>query len=199
VTKAVDIPIFIYHAPGIPDEYNATASLMRRLVTLPQICGIKVSTSEHEVFDPIAEGVKEAPHFALIAGSEYFFHEALKLGAVGVLGGGCTTHPEILHAMKWHWDRGNQDRVAQIQLEATACEKTLSALGRFSRSVMMLVIGRQGYPMGPYTRGRTVYDKGAAAGALPQRIDAFVDAAEAIIQAFAGPYREAVHAGRDMP
>ena len=197
VADAVDHPIFIYQTPGMPDEYHATAQLMRRLVSLPQICGIKVSTDKHDVFDPVAEGVKDAPHFALIAGSEFFMLEALKLGAVGVLGGGATTQPELLYAAKWHYDRGNLERAAEVQLEVTACEKAVSSLGPFSGSVRMVLLGQMGYPMGPYTRGRTVY--GAGGGALPRRMDLFVEAARQIIELFAGPYREAVQAGRDMP
>jgi hypothetical protein len=40
---------------------------------------------------------------------------------------------------------------------------------------------------------------GAGGGALPRRMDLFVEAARRIIELFAGPYREAVQAGRDMP
>ena len=198
VCAAVDIPVVIYQAPGIPPQYQPSADLMRRLVRIKGVRGIKVSTSEHEIFDPVAEGVKDAQGFALIAGSEYFLLEALKLGAVGCIGGGATTQPELIHALQWHYERGNLDRAAAVQAEVTACEKALAALDKGRRSLKKIYVSRKGYPMAPFKRPRgLMYGGKATRRGFDSEV--FADAGEHVADTFVAPYREAAQAGREPP
>ncbi len=114
VHDATRLPIVLYQPGGTDPAYQLTPDLMRRLISLPRIAGLKLSTSQEEVFAPIADAVR-GTGFALIAGDERFYLRGLELGACGVIGGGCSAYPEVLWAVGYFYQKGDMARARQAQ------------------------------------------------------------------------------------
>lgn len=114
VHDATRFPLVLYQPGGTDPAYQLTPELMRRLLSLPRIAGLKLSTSKEEVFAPIADVVR-GTGFALIAGDEAFYLRALELGACGVIGGGCSAYPEVLWAVGHYYQKGDMTRAREAQ------------------------------------------------------------------------------------
>jgi 4-hydroxy-tetrahydrodipicolinate synthase len=151
VASAVSIPLVIYQPPGTPPEYRILPETMKELLKLNSIVGMKLSVSTKEEFAPISEVVKGAP-FSLIAGAENFLLEALKLGAVGVIGQGCNTYPEILQAVIHHYHAGDMKKAEEAQQAVLRALRATDGLDTGVVSKQILI--KRGVAMQPYGRNR---------------------------------------------
>jgi len=197
VNDAIDLPIVIYQPPGMPAEYCMTPALMRRLLTLPRIAGMKLSTTDHAVFDPVCREVA-ATGFGMIAGAEHFYLDALEQGALGVIGGGCNTHPEMIYAVGHHFHAGRMDRARAAQKDVNETLQALGALKVSGAVAGKLYIASKGYPMQPYNaRRKSVQAYGEEAPGLPppELAAEFAD----IVDRRVAPYRSAIQEGRELP
>lgn len=112
VSETANIPLVIYQPPGLEKAYGMTPQLLRRLARLKMVRGMKYSVGERGPFMAISEVVRETD-FALICGIEEFYLEAIPLGAVGLIAGGCNTHPEILYAIQCAHRDGKDEGAAK--------------------------------------------------------------------------------------
>jgi 4-hydroxy-tetrahydrodipicolinate synthase len=152
VHDAANIPIVLYQPGGIAPEYRMTPTLLRRLLALPRIAGMKVSTHDDTLFGPLAEVVR-GTGFALIAGDETYFLRALEQGAVGVIGEGCNVYPEILESLRAHYRAGHLEDAARAQEDvkrALAIKEKLDGT-----TVWKQVLIRNGVSIEPYDRNGT--------------------------------------------
>lgn len=169
VHDATDAPIVLYQPGGMPEPYRLTPSLLSRLLELPRIAGLKLSTTDDTVFGPVADMVRGRP-FALICGHEGYYAEALRRGAVGVIGQGCNGYPEILAAAeKRHraGDRAGADRALEdvwASLRATDGMDSSVALKQY--------IASHGYGVEPYDRSGTSPYDAASVARVRQCLDA---------------------------
>ena len=197
VNDAIRIPIVIYQPPGMVPEYCMTPELMRRLLTLPRIGGMKLSTTDHAVFDPIC-GTVAATGFGMIAGAEHFYLDALEQGAVGVIGGGCNTHPEMIYAVGHHFAAGRLDRARAAQQVVNETLEELRALDVSGAVAGKLYIAAKGYLMEPNNARRAAaqpYGQGPSDLPSPDVMGKFAE----IVDRRVAPYRGAVQAGRELP
>jgi dihydrodipicolinate synthase/N-acetylneuraminate lyase len=182
VHDATRFPLVLYQPGGTNPAYCLTAELMRRLVTLPRIVGLKLSTDKEEVFAPIAEVVRGSG-FALIAGDESFYLRALELGACGVIGGGCMSWPEVLWAVGYYYRKGDMARARRAQ-------ETVWQLESIKREMDGCVLWKQvmianGAKFQPYDRsGTPPYPKEVVMEALREW------------RQLTAPYRRLCHAQR---
>ncbi len=182
VHDATRFPLVLYQPGGTNPAYCLTAELMRRLVTLPHIVGLKLSTDREEVFAPIAEVVRGSG-FALIAGDESFYLRALELGACGVIGGGCMSWPEVLWAVGYYYRKGDMARARRAQ-------ETVWQLESIKRGMDGCVLWKQvmianGAKFQPYDRsGTPPYPREVVMEALRQW------------KQLTAPYRRLCHARR---
>lgn len=182
VHDATRLPLVLYQPGGTLPAYQLTPELLRRLVTLPRIAGLKLSTNREEVFAPIADVVR-GTGFALIAGDEAFYLRALELGGCGVIGGGCMIWPEVLWAVRFYYLRGElaKARLAQQtvwQLEALHEGKDACVLWK-------QVIIANGGKFQPYDRsGTPPYPREVVADAMQKW------------RRLTAPYRRLCHAQR---
>ncbi|MEJ5253503.1 MAG: dihydrodipicolinate synthase family protein [Chthonomonadetes bacterium] len=182
VHDATRLPLVLYQPGGTDPAYQLTPELMRRLITLPRIAGLKLSTSREEVFAPIAEVVR-GTGFALIAGDESFYLRALELGGCGVIGGGCMSWPEVLWAVGYYYGRGDMVRARQAQ-------ETVWKLEAIKRGMDGCVLWKQvmianGARFQPYDRsGTPPYPREVVAEALQEW------------KRLTAPYRRLCHAQR---
>lgn len=197
VNDAVGIPIVIYQPPGMLPEYCMTPALMERLAALPRVGGMKLSTTDHAVFDPVCRVVAYTG-FGMIAGAEHFYLDALEQGAVGVIGGGCNTHPEMIYAVGHHFQAGRLDRARAAQENVNATLKELNALKISGAVAGKLYVASKGYPMEPYqARRRAAAAYGEEPKELPPR--ELLDKFSQIVDSRVAPYRSALQEGRELP
>jgi len=186
VHDATDLPLFMYQPPGLLEEYRLTPPLTERLLTLPRMAGMKLTTTDPAVFGPVAHEVEGKP-FRLIAGAEHFFYEALQMGACAVIGGGCNTHPELMHAVQHHFEAGD---IAKAEAAADKILQVIKGFPRAYSSSMLdkMYLVRKGVKMQPY--GRPPKE-------LPP--DDVVDIFEKLVDDAVTPYREAIATGKPIP
>lgn len=98
VASEIDLPIVIYQPPGLDSKYLMTPSLLKRLLEIKNIAGMKYSSGDLPRLSRLAM-VARGTNFALIAGDELAFLYTMILGASGVIGQGSTMNPETLRAV----------------------------------------------------------------------------------------------------
>ncbi|MCS7309172.1 MAG: dihydrodipicolinate synthase family protein [Armatimonadetes bacterium] len=152
VHDATRFPLVLYQPGGTHADYQLTPELMRRLLTLPRIAGLKLSTNKEEMFAPIAEVVR-GTGFALIAGDEAFYLRALELGACGVIGGGCMIWPEVLWAVRHYYLRGEMAKARAAQQTVWQLEALHE--GKDACVLWKQVMISQGAQFPPYDRSGT--------------------------------------------
>jgi len=186
IAQAVTIPQFIYMPPGLDPEYNMTPSLLKRLLAIPSIRGMKVSTNKDEVWKPLAAVAQGVEHFSMIAGAEHYYLEALKTGARGCIGGGCMTHPEMIYAIGYYYAKGDLAAAEQAAADTLSTLRAQGELKIDGRVAGKMYIASKGYPCQPYRR--------PPGGTLPtaEQLAAYAD----LLDSRVAPYREAVEQGR---
>ena len=149
IHEATQIPLVIYQPGGIEQEYQITPALLRRLMKLSRMAGMKVSTDDDHVFAPLAE-IVQGTKFALIAGNENYFLRALQQGAVGVIGEGCNVYPEILESIRVHFQAGRMKDAERAQSDVP---RALELTHGYSGSVMWKqILKERGVQIEPYDR-----------------------------------------------
>jgi len=149
VHDATNLPLVVYQPGGLAPEYRMTPALLRRLLTLPRIAGMKVSTQEEAVFAPLAEVVR-GTRFALICGHEGYYLRGLEQGAVGVIGQGCVAYPEILAAVQERFYQGDREG-AERAIEDVRCALRVTE-GLDVAVALKQYLHRKGAWMMPYDR-----------------------------------------------
>ncbi len=114
VHEATSVPLALYQPGGVPKPYQLTPGLMARLLEMPRIMGLKLSTTDARVFGPIAEVCSMRP-FGLICGHEGYYSKGLQQGSTGVIGGGCMLYPDLLQAVRKAHAAGDLDASARAQ------------------------------------------------------------------------------------
>ncbi len=114
VHESTSMPLALYQPGGVPKPYQLTPDVMARLLEMPRIMGLKLSTTDPRLFGPIAEVCAARP-FGLICGHEGYYSKGLQQGAVGVIGGGCMLYPDLLQAVRAAHGAGDLDAAARAQ------------------------------------------------------------------------------------
>ncbi len=151
IHDAAKIPLVIYQPGGIEKDYQMTPALLRRLIKLPRIAGMKVSTADDHIFGPLAEVVRTS-NFALIAGNENYFLRAMEQGAVGVIGEGCNVYPEILESIRVHYLAGHLKDAERAQADVP---RALELTHGYSGTIMWKqVLKERGVKIDYYDRNK---------------------------------------------
>jgi len=176
VSANCNLPIIIYQPPGLEKEYSITPELLKELIKLKNIAGMKYSTTNLESFGRIAEVVRDKD-FNLIAGAETVFLSALSLGAVGVIGGGCNFCPEVLNSIYENFKAG---KIKEAQIAQDRDNRLLSMCEGIDSALFTFIYAKRlGYEVKPYSRRG---DK-----SIPE--DRYKEIEEALEKAIA-PYRQ---------
>lgn len=184
VSREVNIPIFVYRMPGLPEEYEITPELLARLLQVPNVIGMKYSSTDLEAFAARA-AVTRGKRFAFICGAEHAYAGTLPMGIAGVIGGGCNTHPELIYAVQEAFVRGDKEKMAAVH------EDVLLALrpweGMNHTIMAMQYLARKGVKVQPYQRrGGDPYG-GVEGEPYPEEV---VDRGEKALDEIIGPYRD---------
>jgi len=182
VASEISLPIVMYQPPGLPEEYGMTPSLLRRLLSVRTIAGMKYSTGNMVAFTRLAM-VAEDADFAFIAGDEAAFFFAITLGATAVIGQGCDINPETLRAV---YDRMMaQDIVGAREAHYDSIRALEAAEGIDCVIAGLTYAARKGAKVQPYTKVAGSPYRAPADRTIPQdRMDTF----EAVIDTLRARY-----------
>lgn len=157
VDEALSIPIVIYQPPGVRPPYAMTPSLLHRLAGLPNVKGMKFSTSDMQRFGLLCGAVKDRD-FTMVSGHEGAFLPSLVLGAGAVIGGGCNTHPELIRAVFDAFMKGDLEEARQAQFKVSALLNVRFGVpdqySPVTLNAQKLYLARKGVKVKPYHRGR---------------------------------------------
>jgi 4-hydroxy-tetrahydrodipicolinate synthase len=174
VHDATDIPIVLYQPGGMPEPYRLSAPLLERLMELPRIAGLKLSTTDDAMFDPLAQVVRSLSStkrsFALICGHEGYYAPGLLKGAVGVIGQGCNGYPETLATVEARHRAGDLEGAARALDAVWAGLKVTDGLD--SAVALKQYFARHGYRIGPHDRSGTEPYPGEVVDRVTRELDA---------------------------
>lgn len=150
VAANIDLPIVLYRPGGTSAPgYEITPSLLRKLLAVEKIVGIKISSGDMVMFGRLAL-VAEGTNFGFVAGDERAYLYTMFVGATGVIGRGCNTHPEILRAV---YDRMLKRDFDGAQRAARDSVRALEpSNGIDSGLSSLLYAARKGVAVQPYTK-----------------------------------------------
>jgi 4-hydroxy-tetrahydrodipicolinate synthase len=164
VGAEIDLPIILYQQPGLAEEYCMTPNLLRRLLTIPNVAGMKYSTGDMVKFSELTMAA-EGTNFAFIAGDELAFFFAIMLGASGVIGQGSDVNPETLRAV---YDRlMKHDFAGALEAHYDSLRAGLVSEGYDCVISGFKYFASKGANVQPFTRGHGVSDYRSAPPVIP--------------------------------
>jgi 4-hydroxy-tetrahydrodipicolinate synthase len=107
------LPVFLYNMPS-HTKLAFEPETVRRLLDLPQIVGLKDSSSDMIYFHRVRELVADRPDFSLLVGPEELLAEAVLLGADGGVSGGANLCPQLYVDLYQGAAERDLDRVAEL-------------------------------------------------------------------------------------
>jgi len=114
VAGAIGISVTLYNPPSVPRDYSLGPDLLKRLTTIPNVVGAKISSTQMAWFSRLEEAA-EGTSFSIISGTEWAYYQALMTGSLGVIGGGCNVYPGIINALYRAFMDGKYDVARKIQ------------------------------------------------------------------------------------
>jgi 4-hydroxy-tetrahydrodipicolinate synthase len=161
VNDAVDVPIIIYEPPGVVAPYSLTPQLLARIADLPNLKGMKLSSSDMLKFGLLCDAIKDLD-FTMISGHEGAFLSSLVMGAGGCIGGGCNTHPWVIRAVFDAFMEGDMEGARRAQFEVNKLLGVKFGIpdpyAAESLHTSKLYLARKGVKIKPYQWGRRSFD-----------------------------------------
>jgi dihydrodipicolinate synthase/N-acetylneuraminate lyase len=116
VHDQTDGPILVYNPQNMADGFHATPSLISKVSALPRVIGMKLSTTDMYKMSKLIDAAGQND-FAMIAGSECTYYQALATGASGIVGQGCSIYPNILRKILDSFVAGDWASALQAQVD----------------------------------------------------------------------------------
>jgi len=148
VCDAIDIPVFLYQPPGTDEAFCVTPESIRILADIPQVKGIKISTSDAGYILDICWAVADHEDFAYITGAETAFYAGLCVGSRAVIGQGACVNPAILKAVQDRFEQGNHKGAIDAQRSANMLVDRATDVVEFLKRYFT----EKGYPVHPTAR-----------------------------------------------
>lgn len=124
------MPTLLYNMPWLTGHILDEACL-RRALDYPHLIGFKDSSGDINYLAEMLRLASARPEVTVLVGNDALYHDALKLGAHGVVGGGATIHPRLFRALHDAHQSGDQRTAAGLQAKITAYgEKIYPVTGR---------------------------------------------------------------------
>jgi 4-hydroxy-tetrahydrodipicolinate synthase len=114
IRRSTSLPILLHQMREVPEEFKLNPDMLEGLSALGGFEGIKVSTDDPSELRRFAEMVR-GTDLAFICGNEALWLDALKMGAVSVIGGGCNVYPEIIRAVWERFRAGDEEGARRAQ------------------------------------------------------------------------------------
>jgi len=119
IAESVSIPFFIYNQPALTGR-NLTPELVRELIKIPTIQGIKDSSRSLE---QISELVELKDDFIVLVGGDWLFLPALSVGAKGCISDTANLFPKIVVNVYKAFKEGDMNKAKYYHQKLMALRK----------------------------------------------------------------------------
>ncbi len=114
ILEAVDIPVILYNIPAFSNEISPTT--ISSLSIRENVIGVKDSSANMTNLTHILDFVQNAKmDFQVLTGSEQMFYPFLCAGGKGSMTGMGAVVPEIMVAIKRHFEKGEYEKAKRAQ------------------------------------------------------------------------------------
>lgn len=111
ISQAIKLPIYIYHIPG-RTACKLPPSILKRLIALPNIKGVKVSTGDFFETNEMLEDLPD--HFTFLSGDDGLTLPLISLGAKGVVSVASNVIPQEIKDLVNACLEGNFSKAREI-------------------------------------------------------------------------------------
>lgn len=114
----LDRPVLLYNMPWLTGHV-LSMDCLRAALEHPNVIGFKDSSGDMDYLREMIAVAASRQGTTVLVGNEYFYLEALKLGAHGVVAGGSNIYPHIFRALQDAFDNGDLTSAAAFQAQIT--------------------------------------------------------------------------------
>ncbi len=114
ILPELDRPTLLYNMPWLTGHVLGMDCL-RAALEHPNVIGFKDSSGDMDYLRQMIGVAQTREGTTVLVGNEYFYLEALNLGAHGAVGGGACIYPEIFRALQDAFDHGDLATAASMQ------------------------------------------------------------------------------------
>lgn len=134
------MPTLLYNMPWLTGHTLDDACL-RRALEYPHMIGFKDSSGDLDYLGNMLRLAASRPEVTVLVGNDALYHDALKLGAHGIVGGGAAIHPHLFRSLHDAHQRGDHDTARDLQEMITAFGETVYSITGRPTSVFAAVKG----------------------------------------------------------
>jgi len=114
LANSIDLPLFLYNMPGNTHKH-ISPDTAAKLANHPNIIGIKDSSGDPYTFQAYLEALKSFSEFSVLVGPEEILADTLAMGGNGGVTGGANLFPKLYVALFEAFEKGEKDRVQELQ------------------------------------------------------------------------------------
>lgn len=118
ILPGLDRPTLLYNMPWLTGHV-LDMDCLRAALEHPNVIGFKDSSGDLAYLEQMIAVSATRENVTVLVGNEYFYLEALRLGAHGVVGGGANLYPGLFRTLQDAHDKGDRITSAAIQSQIT--------------------------------------------------------------------------------
>lgn len=159
IAKNCKLPVILYNNPGKTNN-TITPSLLKRLVVIDNICGVKNTSMDFSMTMKYIEASSDRDDFAVFGGIDYYIYATLCHGGAGSVAGTANVAPRLVVDIYENYSRG--DHLAALNAQKALMPlRDAYGLGTFPvmMKVMLNILGvKAGKPIRPvsYVNDETI-------------------------------------------
>lgn len=128
LASELPLPVLLYNIPGRPSP-TFDLETLRRAMDLPNVLGLKDSSSNMLYFHRVRRLIAARPDWTLMVGPEELLAEAVLLGGHGGVSGGANVNPRLYVDLYEASTRGELERVNQLHRKVMEVSSRLYHVG----------------------------------------------------------------------
>jgi dihydrodipicolinate synthase/N-acetylneuraminate lyase len=128
LVSELPLPVLLYNIPGRPSP-TFDLEVLRRAMELPNVVGLKDSSSNMQYFHQVRRLIADRPDWTLMVGSEDLLAEAVLLGGHGGVTGGANLSPRLYVDLYAAASGGDIGRVNELHRQVMAVSSRLYHVG----------------------------------------------------------------------
>ena len=129
------LPLFLYNMPS-HTKTSFELETVRRAAELPDVLGIKDSSSDMIYFNGLISVCRDRPDFTVLIGREELLGESLLLGGQGGVSGGANLHPRLYVQLYEAAQKRDLDRLAALHSEVMKISTKIYSVGQSQSSYL---------------------------------------------------------------
>ena len=127
------LPVYLYNMPTHVKALLEVPTVLK-LAEHPNIAGLKDSSADMRYFRILCHHLRGRDDFALYVGPEELTGECVLIGADGGINGGANIFPEIYVSMFEAADKGDTEKVRELQKKIMTVSCSLYTVGKYASS-----------------------------------------------------------------